>query len=364
MNYYALGNSGLKVSRLALGTMTFGTDWGWGADEKGAKEIFNAALEGGINFFDTANTYTEGVSEKWLGKFIKDSGVREQSVIATKYSLNEGKSANTGGNSRKSMITSVENSLRRLGTDYIDLFYLHVWDKVTPAEEVMRAFDDLVSAGKVRYVGLSDVPAWYAAQAQMIAQFRGYEPISAIQLQYSLVERHIEDEYVNLCSTLGPSLVSWGPLGGGLLSGKYKSSQSFKETKGRLSTVDVDSSAAFQKFSQKNLDIIKVLEEVSDELGQSMASVALNWVVNRPSVGSVLIGATKVSQILNNIKALDFTIPSELLEKLNNASQLQSHFPYSFFEDEVQQLLTGGASIGSKPENYSQSVFIEGLQKA
>ncbi|TIW63589.1 MAG: aldo/keto reductase, partial [Mesorhizobium sp.] len=197
MNYYTLGNSGLRVSRIALGTMTFGTEWGWGADRETARSMFDAYVEAGGNFFDTADLYTNGTSETWLGEFVAERGLRDKAVIATKFTMNtEPGNPNSGGNGRKNIMRAVEASLRRLGTDYIDLYLLHVWDRLTPAEEVMRTLDDLVRAGKVRHIGLSDVPAWYAGRAQAIAELRGYEPVSALQLEYSLAERSIEHEFV------------------------------------------------------------------------------------------------------------------------------------------------------------------------
>ena len=355
MIYYTLGNTGLKVSRLALGTMTFGTEWGWGADEAGAEEMYSISREAGINLFDTADFYTGGTSEEWLGRFVRNASDRDNVVLATKYSLNSKGDPNTGGNARKHMISSVEESLSRMGTDYIDLYYLHVWDRLTPAEEVMRTFDDLVSSGKVRYVALSDVPAWYAARAQTIAEFRGYEKLAAIQLQYSLVERSIEHEYTDLCAEMGIGLVPWGPMGGGLLSGKYKPSEGRQpDDAGRLAMVQDDQGPAYQKFSERNWTIISALEEVANQIGQSMATTALNWVVNRPGVGSVLLGASKPEQLRDNVKALEFDIPTTLKQKLNEASAIDIPFPHSFFGEEVQGIITGGHKIGNKHPNYEK----------
>lgn len=354
MRYYTLGQSGLKVSRLALGTMTFGTEWGWGADEAGAREMFNMSREAGVNFFDTANNYTGGTSEEWLGKFINEAGDRDHCVIASKYSLNTDTDVNTGGNSRKNMMAAVDASLKRMGTDYIDLYYLHLWDRMTPAEEVMRAFDDLVSAGKIRYVGLSDVPAWYASKAQTIANFRGYTPVTALQLQYSLMERNIEDEFTDLCADSGSSLVCWGPIGGGLLSGKYKPSEGRQpDDAGRLAMVQDEDSPAFQKFTPRNWSIIAALEEVANEIGQTMASTALNWALNQPRVSSVLIGASKPSQLRDNLSALDFELPLHLMEKLDTISKTESRFPYSFFEPDIQALIKAGIDIEEKPPHFN-----------
>ncbi|MEM6839321.1 MAG: aldo/keto reductase [Cyanobacteria bacterium P01_C01_bin.120] len=361
MDYYTLGQTGLKVSRLALGTMTFGDDWGWGADEANARQLFDAYLEAGGNFIDTADLYTNGNSERMLGKFVRESGTRDRVIITTKFSYNaEPGNPNAGGNGRKNILRAVEGSLERLGTDYIDVYMLHTWDQVTPAAEVMRTLDDLVRSGKVRHVALSDVPAWYVAQAQTLAQERHWEPISTVQLEYSLVERHIEFEYLALAQQLGTSLMIWSPLASGLLSGKYKPSASGGEGSGRLAQLADSGNPAFDKFTEKNWAIVTELESVAKELDRSMAQVAVNWVVNRPAVASVIVGATKLHQLQDNLGALDFTIPAELQQRLDNVSQPPSHFPYTFFEPGLQGMLSGGATVGDKPESYRQPIRIEG----
>ncbi|MGD1860722.1 MAG: aldo/keto reductase [Leptolyngbyaceae cyanobacterium] len=361
MDYYTLGQTGLKVSRLALGTMTFGDDWGWGADEANARQLFDAYLEAGGNFIDTADLYTNGNSERMLGKFVRESSTRDRIIITTKFSYNaEPGNPNAGGNGRKNILRAVEGSLERLGTDYIDVYMLHTWDQVTPAAEVMRTLDDLVRSGKVRHVALSDVPAWYVAQAQTLAQERHWEPISTVQLEYSLVERHIEFEYLALAQQLGTSLMIWSPLASGLLSGKYKPSASGGEGSGRLAQLADSGNPAFDKFTEKNWAIVTELESVAKELDRSMAQVAVNWVVNRPAVASVIVGATKLHQLQDNLGALDFTIPAELQQRLDNVSQPPSHFPYTFFEPGLQGMLSGGATVGDKPESYRQPIRIEG----
>ncbi|MEM6520817.1 MAG: aldo/keto reductase [Cyanobacteria bacterium P01_C01_bin.70] len=354
MDYYILGNSGLRVSQLALGTMTFGDDWGWGADDSVSRQIFDAYLEAGGNFFDSADMYTNGRSEAMLGKFIKDAGARDKAIIATKFSYNaEPGNPNAGGNSRKNIMRAVEGSLQRLGTDYIDLYILHTWDGLTPAEEVMRTFDDLVSSGKVRYVGLSDVPAWYAAEAQVTARFRGYEPITSIQMEYSLIERSIENEFVDLGAAHGMGITVWSPLASGLLSGKYKpSAGQLPEGEGRLITTAGSGNPAFEKFTDRNWGIVAELEKVARELDRSMAQVALNWVATQPGVASVLIGATKLHQLQDNLAALDFAIPADLRSRLDAASAMPKPFPYSFFGPELQGMLSGGATVGDKPSGY------------
>lgn len=360
--YYTLGNTGLRVSRLALGTMTFGTDWGWGTDEASARQLFDRYLAAGGNFFDTADLYTNGNSERWLGQFIREAGVRDQVVIATKFSYNGSPgNPNAGGNGRKHILSSVEGSLKRLGTDYIDLYLLHTWDRLTPAEEVMRTFDDLVRAGKVRHVGLSDVPAWYASRAQTLAEWRGYEELSALQLEYSLVERGIEDEFIPLGISQGMGTMVWSPLGSGMLSGKYKPSKggASGEGKGRLELLNDSGNPGFAKFNERNWKIVAELERVADELGRSMAQVALNWVANRPGVSTVIVGATKLTQLEDNLGALDFELPAGLRERLDAISAPNPRFPYTFFSDSMQAMLTGGTAVGDKPAGYQPRILID-----
>lgn len=363
--YYTLGRTGLRVSRLALGTMTFGTDWGWGADQSTARALFDRYLAGGGNFFDTADLYTNGNSERWLGQFVRDAGVRDKVVIATKFSYNGSPgNPNAGGNGRKHILTAVEGSLRRLGTDYIDLYLLHTWDRLTPPEEVMRTFDDLVRSGKVRHVGLSDVPAWYAARAQTIAEWRGYERLAALQLEYSLVERGIEDEFIPLGLDQGMGTMVWSPLASGLLSGKYKPSQGGGTGEGRLAALANSGNPGFAKFNDRNFAIVAELEKVAKEAGRSMAQVALNWVVNRPGVASVIIGATKAGQLDDNLSALDFELPATLRGRLDAVSATPARFPYTFFTPGMQAMLTGGATVGDKPAGYHVPVLIDSTPAA
>lgn len=359
-SYYTLGRSGLRVSRLALGTMTFGTDWGWGADEDTARQLFNTYVDAGGNFIDTADLYTNGVSETWLGQFIAERSLRDRIVIATKFSYNaESGNPNAGGNGRKNILRAVEGSLKRLNTDYIDLYILHTWDQITPAEEVMRTLDDLVRSGKVRHIGLSDTPAWYAARAQTLAEWRGYEPLSTLQLEYSLVERNIEREFVSLGLELGMGIMVWSPLASGLLSGKYKPSEGAFTGEGRLDTLKDSQNPAFQKFTEQNWKVVAELEAIAKELDRSMAQVAVNWTANRAGVGSVIVGATKLLQLEDNLKALDFTIPGELSDRLEIVSHPQLQFPYSFFEPQIQGMLHGGKPVGSKPTGYHPDILIQ-----
>ncbi len=351
--YYTLGHSGLRVSRLALGTMTFGTEWGWGADEDIARQLFNTYIDAGGNFIDTADLYTNGTSEALIGKFVAERSLRDQVVIATKFSYNAAPgNPNAGGNGRKNILRAVEGSLKRLGTDYIDLYILHTWDRITPVEEVMRTLDDLVRSGKVRYVGLSDTPAWYAARAQTLAEWRGYEPLNSLQMEYSLVERNIEREFIPMGLELGIGITVWSPLASGLLSGKYKPSEGTVVGEGRLDIMKDSQNSAFQKFTERNWRIVAELEKVAQEMGQSMAQVAVNWAANQPGIASVIIGATKLSQLEANLKALDFQIPTELNDRLETVSCPESQFPYSFFSPEHQSMIHGGKSVNFKPGGY------------
>jgi aryl-alcohol dehydrogenase-like predicted oxidoreductase len=359
--YYTLGRTGLRVSRLALGAMTFGTEWGWGADRDTARKLVNAYVEAGGNFFDTADLYTNGTSETWLGEFIAERKLRDRAVIATKFSYNgEPGNPNAGGNGRKNILRAIEGSLKRLGTDYVDLYFLHTWDRVTPTEEVMRTLDDLVRSGKVRHIGLSDIPAWYASRAQTIAEFRGYEPLAALQLEYSLVERNIEHEFTTLGTEHGMGIMVWSPLASGLLSGKYRPSEGGGTGSGRLETLKGTSNPAFQRFTKRNFAIVAELEAVAQTLNRSMAEVALNWVANRPGVASVIVGATKLRQLEENIAALSFDIPAELLQRLDAVSAPERHFPYMFFGSEMQGMIHGGANVGMKPQGYGPAVEISG----
>jgi aryl-alcohol dehydrogenase-like predicted oxidoreductase len=355
---YLLGRTGLRVSPLTLGTMTFGQSSGWGADRATAQAIFDCYVEAGGYVFDTADLYTGGNSETWLGEFIAERGLRDRAVITSKFSYNaETGNPNAGGNGRKNILRAVEGSLRRLKTDYLDLYLLHSWDRLTPVEEVVRTFDDLVRSGKVRHVGLSDIPAWYAAHAITTAQLRGYEPISALQLEYSLVERAIEQEFCDLAVTLGAGLMAWSPLGSGLLSGKYRAADLDRDL-GRLSRTRQSAIPTFHKFSTANFRVVEVLEQVAADLGRSMAQVAINWVAGQPGVATTIIGATRIEQIEDNLTALDFEIPPELRARLDEAGRPATPFPYSFFTPAFLAAQTGGVPVGDKPARYAPPIRV------
>ena len=351
--YSLLGRSGLRVSPLCLGTMTFGTEWGWGAPRQTARTVFTRYLEAGGNFIDTADGYTGGTSEEMLGRFIKETKTRDRVVLATKFTFNrqEG-NPNAGGNGRKNIYRVLEGCLRRLQTDYIDLFYLHAWDRITPLEEVLDTLDALVREGKVRYVGLSNVPAWYLARYQTIADVRGLSCVCALQLEYSLVERNIEREHVPAATELGAGICPWSPLAGGLLSGKYRRSARGVQGAGRLKTMQGSGSPVFEKFTERNWRILDALLSVARDLGRGPAQVALNWIARRPGVVSTIIGATKPAQLEDNLKALEFEIPAALSQQLEEASRPELLYPYLFFAPVLQSRIHGGMPTRREPPWY------------
>lgn len=329
--YYTLGRSGLRVARLALGTMTFGQP-DWGCDRETAGKILDTYLDAGGNFIDTADIYAGGAGEELTGALIAERGIRDRIVLSTKFTLGvQPGDPNSAGNGRKSMLRALEGSLRRLGTDYVDLYLLHAWDTLTPAEEVMRGLDDLVSAGKVRYIAFSDVPAWYAARAQTLAEWRGYEPLCALQLEYSLAERGLEYEFPALCQELGMGLMTWGPLGNGLLSGKYSAAAGPEDLPpGRITATAGHTPPDLDKRTERNWRIVAELDDVAKQIDRTPAQVAVNWVANRPAVSTVILGATNPSQLADNVAALDFTLPDELAARLDKVSAMPRTVPYDF----------------------------------
>jgi aryl-alcohol dehydrogenase-like predicted oxidoreductase len=336
MRYKLLGNSGLRVSELCLGTMTFGQDWGWGADKEESRAVFRAFAEAGGNFLDTANLYTNGTSETLVGEFVK--GDREKWVIATKYSLNTRPGdVNACGNHRKNLFQAVEASLKRLGTDYIDLLWLHLWDSLTPIEEVMRAFDDLVRMGKVLYIGISDSPAWIVSQGNTLATLRGWTPFIGLQIEYSLKERTPERELLPMAKALNIGVTAWSPLGGGVLTGKYNQPN---PVDGRLSMTD----QPFPIFD-RDLKIAETVLEIAREIGKSPAQVALNWLRNRPNSVIPIIGARKLSQLQDNLTCVDFNLTGEQLQRLDNISAISLGFPHELLASQfVRDILLGGVA--------------------
>lgn len=343
--YRLLGRSGLRVSPLSLGTMTFGDDWGWGADEKEAHRIFDLYVDRGGNFIDTSVNYTNGASESILGRFIMDK--RERIVLATKFTMaRTAGNPNSGGNHRLNMVRSLEQSLRQLQTDRIDLFYLHGWDMTTQPDEVMRALDDLVRAGKVLYVGICNTPAWRIAEMQTIAGLRGWAPFVALQIEYSLVERTVEHELFPMASALGLGILPWSPLGGGVLTGKYTAADIASSMETAVSPTRKGVIASSGHLNRQSIEIAEVLCAVAQDIGATPSQVAIAWTLTNSAVTSPIIGARTVGQAEDNLGALDLQLAPEHLEKLDQASAPPPIFPERFVaRPMVQQLIFGGADV-------------------
>ena len=327
MRYKLLGKSGLRVSELCLGTMTFGDDWGWGAAKEESRKMFDAFAEAGGNFIDTANNYTNGTSEKFVGEFTKAD--RDHFVIATKYTLNENATdPNFGGNHRKNMRRSVEGSLKRLDTDHIDLLWLHMWDGMTPVEEVMRALDDLVRAGRVLYTGISDTPAWVVSQANTLADLRGWTRFVAYQGLYSLASRAPERDILPMTQAMEMAYLPWGILEGGEITGKYNAPS--------------DEPKRSSDTSERIKTIAAVLLELADETAHTPSQIAINWVRQRPFPMIPILGARSEAQLRDNLGSLDFELTAEQIERLNAASPIDLGFPHSFLSStHVRGLIFG-----------------------
>jgi aryl-alcohol dehydrogenase-like predicted oxidoreductase len=336
--YVTLGRSGLRVSPFCLGAMTFGEDWGWGSSVAESEAILDRFLEAGGNFIDTANVYTKGHSEKIIGDHLGKTARRDRVVIATKFfgSLYTG-DPNAGGAGRKSLVSACESSLRRLQTDYIDLYWMHCWDRFTPVDETMRALDDLIASGKVRYLGFSDTPAWKVAEAQVTARFRGWAPLVALQIEYSLVERTVEGELVPMALEMGLGITPWSPLKSGALSGKYTRQNAGQVKPGRGAWVE-------NALTGRTYDIVDVLIRVARELGTTPARVALAWVQSRPGVASTIIGARTLAQLEDNLAALEEKLTPEQLNALDEVSRPTLNFPHDFVRN-AGSFSHGGATI-------------------
>jgi aryl-alcohol dehydrogenase-like predicted oxidoreductase len=353
--YRLLGRSGLRVSPLCLGTMTFGTEWGWGSPKETAHRMLARYLELGGNFVDTADGYTAGTSESLIGEYLLQVGGRDRMVLATKFSLGSTPgNPNSGGNGRKNVYRALEGSLGRLRTDYVDLYWMHAWDGITPVEEVMQTLTDLVRAGKIRYAGFSNVPAWYFARAQTLAEREGLTPIIALQLEYSLVERNIEREHVPAALALGAAVTPWSPLASGLLSGKYRRDGVKALGEGRLPAIATYGNPGFDKlFTERNWAIVDELVAVARELGAPASQVALAWISSRPGVGSTIVGASRLEQLESNLAALDLDVPEQLSRRLDEASRPELVHPYHFFSEFFFKGMHGaGATVRAEPRGF------------
>jgi aryl-alcohol dehydrogenase-like predicted oxidoreductase len=310
--------------------MGFGKEWNWGADKETSLKILDTFANNGGNFIDTANSYTEGTSEKIIGEFIHSN--RDNFIVATKYSLHDNlTNVNASGNNRKNMMRSVEESLKRLNTDFIDLFYLHIWDNLTPMDEVLRGLDDLVKQGKVNYIGISDTPAWLVSQAQTMAELMGWSRFVALQVEYSLLQRTPERELIPMAKHYNLTLTPWAPLAGGALTGKYT-----KGDKGRLPPES-------KRLNERAIKITEEVIAVANELNVQPSSVALKWTMQQGFSCIPIIGATKPEQFIENLKCLDVTLSNEHINRLNQVSKIELGFPGDFFlEDGVKNVLYGG----------------------
>ncbi len=345
-DYRLLGRSGLRVSPLALGTMTFrvGADASWGSSDEEAKQMVDMFIERGGNFIDTADFYGQlGQSEVLLGELVK--GRRDPLVISTKYSLTtQPGNPNASGNHRKNMVKSVEDSLKRMQTDYIDLLYLHMWDFRTPVDEILRAFDDLVRAGKVLYIGLSDTPAWQASRMQAIAELRGWTQFCALQICYSMIERTVEREMIPMAKEMGMGVSPWAPLGQGVLTGKY--------TKADLQPGDMSDissrkaiNAVTGKLTERTLEIADAAVEVAKEIGCTPAQLAVAWTLKNPSVCSPVVGVRTPKQLEDNLGALDVKISDEQMARLDEISAVPPVFPIDVLKSPAEGMMFGEVKV-------------------
>jgi aryl-alcohol dehydrogenase-like predicted oxidoreductase len=319
--------------------MTFGDDWGWGSGWEESRAVYDAFVEAGGNFIDTADLYTNGTSESFVGEFI--AADRDRMVLATKYTNSApGTDPNAGGNQRKNMMQSVEASLKRLKTDYIDLYWLHVWDLMTPVEEVMRAFDDLVRQGKVLYIGISDAPAWYVSRANTLAELRGWTQFVGLQVEYSLIERTSERELLPMARELDLGVTAWSPLAGGLLTGKYAEGGNAGKEEKRLEHPVM---APLADINERKRAIAAAVAEVAEAIGKTPAQVALAWLRQQPGVIIPIIGARRLSQLKDNLACVEFTLDEGQRQKLDEVSRIQLGFPHDFFTNEmVRNFAFGG----------------------
>lgn len=344
-HYVTLGRSGLRVSPLCLGAMTFGMDWGFGSGIEDSTAIIDAYIQRGGNFFDTANMYTKGHSEKIIGDHLgRFPAKRDRLVLATKFLGNMFPGdPNGGGAHRKSLTAACEQSLRRMQTDYIDLYWMHFHDRLTPIEETLRALDDLVRAGKIRYIGFSDTPAWICSQAQTIAHFRGWSPLIALQIEYSLLERTVEGDLIPMAVEMGMGVTPWSPLKGGVLSGKY--TRTVQPPSGRGEWVA-------NHLKERAYNIIDALIAIANQVHATPAQVALAWCQSRTGVASSIIGARTLEQLNDNLGALEVHLLPEHLHTLDELSKTQQAFPHDFLKN-IAGVTQGGTTINAQPSQTS-----------
>lgn len=355
MRYKLLGNTGLKVSELCLGAMTFGSQEDWCTDAAESRKMFDAFVKQGGNFIDTANIYTGGESEKLVGEFVASD--RDRFVVASKYThaMPSRKDPNAGGNHRKNLVQSLDASLKRLKLDYLDLYWVHVWDFTTPVEEVMRALDDAVSAGKILYTGFSDTPAWISARANTMAEARGWTPICALQLEYSLLERSIERELMPMARAMDIAVTAWSPLGGGVLSGKYsRSANQDSAQAGETKRLD---SVSFRQLDDWSIGVAQCVDAIADGINDdrnkdehvSSAQVALAWVRQQGCIP--IIGARTLTQLEDNMASLNLTLSDTQMQQLNKASSIKAGHPYDLMQSDLVRALST-AGMADKIDNH------------
>lgn len=346
-HYVTLGRSGLRVSPFCLGTMTFGEDFGWGSSVKESNAILDRFLDKGGNFIDTANLYTKGHSEKIIGDHLGRHGEkRDRTVIATKFSANQYPGdPNGGGSSRRSIIAACEQSLRRLQTDYIDLYWLHNWDKHTPIEETMAALHDLIRAGKVRYIGISDTPAWKVTEGQLIAKFGGFTQFIGLQIEYSLLERTVEGELVPMAQELGMGVTPWSPLRSGVLSGKFTRANGGKVEASKRTWVGGN-------IDERTYKVIDELQKIAGEVDSTVARVSLAWVQGRPGVTSTILGARTVQQLDDNLAAIDVKLSADQVGRLEALTKPKLNFPADFL-GMAGAIQAGGTVINGEASEVS-----------
>jgi aryl-alcohol dehydrogenase-like predicted oxidoreductase len=348
-HFRLLGRSGLRVSPLALGTMTFGVAQGWGTPDAEAEKMFNHYVECGGNSIDTANFYGNGGSERVLAKLLQ--GRRDQLVIATKYSLTmRPGDPNASGNHRKNMVRSVEQSLQRLQTDYIDLLYLHMWDNTTPVEEVLRAFDDLVRSGKILYAGLSDTPAWQASRMQAIAELRGWSLLIALQIAYNLTERTVERDLIPMALEMGMGVLPWSPLAGGVLSGKYDQADLAPATAPRSQRFDSrkDINLATGRLNESSLAVAAAVGAIAREMNRTSSQVALAWTRLNSAVVSPIIGARTLAQLKDNLLSLEVSFSAEQVARLEAASRIDLGFPHTLLTGVAGGFMFGNVKVAAR----------------
>ena len=339
-NYISLGRSGLRVSPACLGTMVFGEASNFTASEEASFAMLDHYIEQGGNFIDTANIYTSGLSESIIGKYVAERDIRDKLVIATKFAMHtDPNEPNAMGNGRKHMHQALDASLKRLKMDYVDLYWMHAWDTITPAEEVLDSLNDLVRQGKIRYFGLSDVPAWYATRIHSLAERTGKERPIALQLEYNMIARSIENEHIPAAQQFGWGVTPWSPLAMGLLAGKFTRDGA----EGRAQMIE-QQDPSFAGRTERTFAIIDALASVANELGRSPAQVAINWLAIQPGVTSPILGARTLDQLVQNLAAFDFSIPAELRQKLDEVSAVPLVQPYSLFKPSGNYLVAGTVS--------------------